>query len=182
MIKIFFALLFVSFSSAAFADDGSCTADTACDVSRIQDNRSDYRGILAATTQDMVCVHAVAYERTSLVLVDGDQQPGSPVHGDVLTSWRVQESAWKPWAQDSDRWVREICFPRAMLRDGNDPSAPFRDALTLCNGEYLDQPLRHRSVWRSSKGVPEFIHVERRVEADNAACLLGSAECALHGL
>ena len=180
-MKVFFSLmtyLLLSFGTAASA----CETDTACDAARIQANLSDYRGPVAPTTQTMVCVHALAYEPTELVLANGDQPVGSPVLGHALTKWRVQSNQWKPWPQDSNYVYREICFAEALLHENNDPSAPFRGALTLCNGIYLEQPLRNRSVWRSSKGVPAFISSERRIEFDDAACLLGANECARFGL
>jgi hypothetical protein len=177
-ISILGFVLLMSFSSSAVA----CTTDTACDVARVQANLSDYRGPLAPTTQTMVCVHALAYEPTELVLANGDQPIGSPVAGHALTTWRVQANQWKRWPQDPAYVYREICFAEALLHVNNDPSAPFRQALTLCNGIYLDQPLRNRSVWRTSDGVPAFISAQRRVEFDDAACLLGTAECARFGL
>lgn len=160
----------------------NCKVDSACDASRIAASMSNYRGPLAATTQDMVCIHAVAYEPTALVLADGDQPLGAPVQGEPLTRWRVQRDQWSPWETDPQYVQREICFPRAFLKDGNNPRAGFREALTLCNGEYLDEPLRNRSVFRKSKGVPQFIWSERRVEANDPACLLGSETCARYGL
>jgi len=158
----------------------ACETDTACDAARIQANMPDYVGEQAPTTQTMVCVHVLAYEPTELVLAAGDQPVGQPVTGDVLTSWRVQEGAWQQWGNTTHVY-REICFPRALLFQGNNPNVGFRD-LTLCNGEYLNEPLRNRSVWRASKGVPQYIESVRRVEVDDPACLLGDAECARYGL
>lgn len=164
------------------AANGDCQADTACDAARIQANLSDYSGPLRATTQTMVCIHALAYEPTELILANGDQPNGQPVAGHQLTGWRVQTDQWRPWPQDRQFVFREICFPEALLHEGNDPNARFRDALTLCNGIYLDQPLRNRSVFRSRDGVPQYISSQRRVEADDAACLLGNDQCEQFGL
>lgn len=186
MKNILFALALVAggltFGSVASANEAECVKHTACDAARIQSNLPEVPGPQAPTTGNMVCVHAVAYEPTELVLADGDQPVGQAVEGDVITKWRVQESQWKRWPLDNRYVYREICFHEALLHVDNDPTKPFREALTLCNGIYLDQPLRNRSVWRTSKGVPAYISRVGRVEFDDAACLLGSAECANFGL
>jgi len=182
LIAFAFVVFAANFVIANPAAAGNCTTDTACDVSRIQSSRSDYVGPLARTTQDMVCLSVIAYEPTSLVLTDGDQRNRAVVEGKILTSWRVQEDQWHPWVRDSKYVAREICIPRAMLRIGNNPSAGFRPSLTLCNGEYLDEPQRNRSVWRRSEGAPQYLWRERRLPETDPASLLGSRESAKYGL
>ena len=182
MKKLCAAALTLSLLSFGSAADAACPVDTACDTARVQANKPEHIGKKAATTQAMVCVHAVAHEKTELVLVDGEQPRGEPVSGDVITSWRTQASKWKSWPTDQQYVYREICFPKAFLRQGNRSDGAFRSALTLCNGTELNQPLRNRSVWRSSKGVPQLIDQKRRIGSSDPACLLGSEICAQYGL
>lgn len=185
MKKLFLALVLIGASLVFFettAEAGECRFDTACDVARIQANLPEYRGPRKPTTQTMVCVHALAYEPTELVLANGDQPYGAPVAGHVITKWRVQTSQWKPWPRDRRYVYREICFPKALLHEGNDPKQKLRDAVTLCNGVELNQPLRNRSVWRTKDGVPQYIAKVRRVGLADPSCLLGDGLCAEYGL
>lgn len=172
--------LLVAFGSPAMA--GDCRLDTACDAARVQANLPEYRGKVKATTQTMVCVHALAHEPTELVLANGDQPYGAAVQGHVITKWRTQASQWKPWPSDRRFVYREICFPKALLHEGNDPGRPLRQALTLCNGVELNQPLRNRSVWRTTDGTPQYIAKVRRVGPADSACLLGDELCKAYGL
>jgi len=183
MDRRFFLTGALSLTGVALASPSiACPADTACDVAQIQAGRSDYVGELARTTQDMVGLYALAYEPTSLVLTNGDQRNRAVVQGVILTSWRVQRDQWRPWVRDPQYWVRVIYFPRAMLKVGNNPKAAFRPALTLCNGEYLAEPQRNRSVWRRSEGAPQYLWRERRLPETDPASLLGSQVSEKYGL
>ena len=181
-ITIFLSLVY-GFLLVNQVEAGNCAVgDTACDVARIQGNMADYNGPVAPTTDNMVCLHVVAYEPSSLVIANGDQPVGAVVAGHVVTSWRVQRSAWKPWPRDPRYVYREICFGEALLHQSNNPHASLREALTLCNGEYLNEPLRNRSVWRERKGHLSYLSKVKRIEYDDPACLLGKIECARFGL
>ncbi len=146
------------FKSPIFA--GSCRVDEACDRQRIAAALPDYTGKKALTPTKMVCVNVLASRPTSLVLAEGRVKEGASVDGRVITSWRVQDSAW---SHTKRGYEREICIPSSFLSG----------TVTLCNEE-------NRSVWNGE--VIAYIKQVRRVPAKDAACLLGKGPCAKFGL
>jgi len=154
-----FALALVSFGSSAEACTVKAIGD-ACDVQRIQQAKPDHNGPLAATPTDMVCLTALASRPNALVLAEGRVEPGAEVTGHVLTSWRLQASMWKQTARGFER---EICFP-ARLAQG---------VVTLCDDH-------NRSIWSASD--TRTLRTQKRIVAQDAACLLGKDSCKKHGL
>lgn len=148
-------------TAPAIAEECGSRVATACDTQRVQDNRPDYDGALAVTSQEVVCLSVLATHASALVLAEGEVKAGEEVTGRLMTAWRAQAAAWKPAGQGLV--MREICIPTRLLRG----------TMTLCNEE-------NRSVWRSSDMAA--LRRMKRIPASDPACMLGKDACALMGL
>ena len=176
------AALMLAVAGPAFADSHCDKKTQACEDAAEWTGKAPYKGVKAPTTEEMVCLHVIAESPTELILAEGEVEYAQPVDGDVLTRWRPDPGAWRPWSRDSSIVVREICFPRRYLREGSRADGSFRSALTLCNGAEVGEG--NRSVWRERKGHLSYLAKKKRIGEADPACLLGDEEneCPKYGL
>lgn len=150
---------------AADCDRGTPAVRSACEAANKADSQGPYRGPKAATVEPMVCLYALNYEATELVLVEGSNPTGP-----AIRRWRPSAISWRRWSRDTRLLVGEICIPAAILRQYS--------VVTLCNGKTFGEG--NHSTWRS-RHLRQLLD-KRRIPERDPACLLGKKSCGVYGL
>lgn len=168
MFRAFLATFILAFffgvGGLMTAEAKNCAGSkSACEAARIAASQGPYNGPKAPTDEPMVCLYALAYGPTELVLADGPSPTGL-----AIFRWRPSAVTWRPWRRDMSLVVGEICIPARLLHG--------RSAVTLCNGTASGA----HSTW-GAHDIGHLLSVHR-VTASDPACLLGKGPCGEYGL